>query len=77
MKTLIVLIISFVAFSIGCANNKTKEGRKIEVTQEGNVISCRFIGEVTGDAMEKAAQMHSATHLVYTGKDEGKVYSCD
>lgn len=77
MKIRILLIISFVALSIGCANNKTKDGRHIQVTQEDNVTSCRFIGTVSGDAMEKAALMNRATHLVYTGKDEGKVYSCD
>ena len=76
MKFRIMLIISFVALSIGCAS-KTKDGRHIQVTQEDNVLSCRLIGTVSGDAMEKAAQMNRATHLVYTGKDEGKVYSCD
>jgi hypothetical protein len=77
MKIRIMLIISFVALAIGCAHDKTKDGRKIQVTKEDNVMSCRFIGDVSGDAMTKAAELNRATHLVYTGNDEGKVYSCD
>jgi len=75
------LATSFVLFAIGCAAKKTKQGRPIQVTVERNVISCRFIGDITGssrsDALDQAAAWNGATHLVWTGDSEGKVYSCD
>lgn len=64
----------------GCATKKAKD-RQIAVTIEQNVISCRFIGNVAGqsssDALNQAAVLNGATHLVWTAKGEGRVYSCD
>lgn len=78
MKFRIALIITLASVGIGCANQKTKEGRQLKVTREENVLSCRNIGTVSGDdAMERAASLDRATHLVWTAKNEAKVYSCD
>ncbi len=80
MKFKIVWMIPLVPLFFGCAAKKAKE-RHIQVAIEQNVISCRFIGTVTGkssgDALDQAAALDSATHLVWTGKAEGRVYSCD
>lgn len=74
-----LLLLAAMSLAVGCASQKTK--RQIKETREENVLSCRYIGTVSGssnsDALAQAATLDLATHIVWTGKGSGKVYSCD